>query len=740
MKMVKKKQGIVLIVITSLTLIFGCYHSRRNRDRHKQGGLKTMESKQKKPNNLINETSPYLLQHAYNPIDWYPWNKEALDKAKSENKPIFLSIGYAACHWCHVMEEESFTNQEIANQLNEKFVSIKVDREERPDLDQVYMQVVQMLTGNGGWPLSVFLTPDLKPFYGGTYFPPDNRYGIIGFRALIGLLSKEWQSNPHDLIKNSKTLTNSLERANEKEQDTTIELDETVFKRSLSIVKAYHDSQYGGFGSKPKFPQPMVLDFLMRLYLREKENQALAILTKTLDQMASGGIYDHVGGGFHRYATDERWLVPHFEKMLYDNALLSKVYVNAFALTGNTEYRNIAEDVYSFVLREMRGKSGGFYSTQDADSEGKEGLYYLWEYNTIFKLFDPKPAKLLCDYFTVKESGNFRSPEAYHAGLNVLHRQSSNELIANKYRLSLEELDKQIREFKETLYKERKKRVAPSTDDKIITAWNGLMISSLAQGHKILNNSEYLTAAIKAADHVINTMVVSGRLKRIYREGVVKQEGFLDDYAYTIAALIDLYESTFEVRWLEEAEKLTNIMIEDFWDVSRGGFFFAASFHNNLIVRAKSWNDAALPSENAIAAMNLFRLGKFLDKNEYIEKGERLIRLTAALIRENPFDNMSMLSAFDFYKGPVKEFAVVGPRENSKTEKMIQAIQTLYMPNKIVAFLSADKESHGKAFEKIPLLKGKTSSNLDPKVYICQNFTCKQPIENIKELQESLSE
>ena len=532
-----------------------------------------MSDNPKHTNRLINQTSPYLLQHAHNPVNWHPWGEEALEHAKREDKPILLSIGYAACHWCHVMEHESFENEQIAAVMNEHFINIKVDREERPDLDEIYMNAVQMLTGAGGWPMTMFLTPDLKPFYGGTYFPPDNRYGRPGFAQVLLGVEEAYRERHEAVADQADQITAHLNRLSEMEaHDHTLTTD--LLDAAYQDYRARFDSQYGGFGDAPKFPPSMGLSLLLRHWLRTGNPNALEMVEVTLEKMACGGMYDQLGGGFHRYSVDARWLVPHFEKMLYDNALLTVTYLEAYQATGKAFYRQIAVETLDYVLREMYNTEvGGFYSTQDADSEGVEGKFFVWTLDEVEALLGKEKAEIYCEYYDITEPGNFE-------GKNILHVQTPPDLFARKLRMDLQALETILAEGKEKLFEVREKRIKPGLDDKILTSWNGLMIRSMAMGYQILGDERYREAAEKSANFVLTQLSQdNGRLLRTHRAGKSHLNAYLEDYAYFIASLIDFYEATFDVRWLKQAERLNQIMIEQFWDDANGGFFFTSKDH-----------------------------------------------------------------------------------------------------------------------------------------------------------------
>jgi hypothetical protein len=542
-------------------------------------------------NRLIDETSPYLLQHAHNPVDWYPWGDEAFERAKNEDKPIFLSIGYSTCHWCHVMEKESFENEQIAKTMNEHFVNIKVDREQRPDVDSIYMNAVQM-TGSGGWPLSVFLTPGGKPFFGGTYFPPKDIYGRPGFERVLLAITDAWKNRRQELIESSNKISEvltSLTGPTEKEA-----LSPDMLKSGFDYFKAAFDSVNGGFGPAPKFPQPTNLSMLLSYWHRTNDNQALQMVEKTLDVMAKGGIYDHIGGGFHRYATDGKWLVPHFEKMLYDQALLSKVYIQAYQITGKQEYASTAREIFDYVLRDMTDPEGGFYSAEDADSEGKEGVFYVWEQKEIDAILDKDEAEIFSACYGVTEKGNFEENKT------ILNIAISTAELEKKFDKDHTEIMNILSKARSKIFAEREKRIRPHRDDKIITAWNGLMISSLAYGGAALQEEKYIRAAEQAAEFILDSLHKKGRLMRYYRQNQAIELAFLDDYAFTIMGLLELYEASFDSKWLINAKMLAEEMIKLFADNEHGGFFLTGKDSEKLITRIKPSTDGVIPSGNPI--------------------------------------------------------------------------------------------------------------------------------------------
>jgi uncharacterized protein len=682
-------------------------------------------------NRLIHETSPYLKQHAHNPVDWFPWGEEALRRARELDRPIFLSIGYSACHWCHVMEHESFEDPEIGKLLNENFISIKVDREERPDLDQIYMTAVQIMTRHGGWPMSVFLTPGLKPFYGGTYFPPDDRHGLPSFRRVLMSVAQAWAEQRQGIEEQAGGLTDHLQAVMRLEPEHG-ELSDQLLRRAAGNLRGRFDSTYGGFGPAPKFPHPMDLKLLLRCWQRFGDDGALAIVEKTLTEMARGGIYDHLGGGFHRYSTDARWLVPHFEKMLYDNALLTSAYVEAFQATRNPFYRRVAEETIQYVLGEMTREDGPFFSTQDADSEGVEGKFFVWSEDEIERILGKSEAELFGAVYDVTAEGNWE-------GHNILHRTRGDEQEAKMLGVPLEELQRRLRESREKLFVVRSRRVWPGRDDKILASWNGLMIGALAQAAQALAEPKYAAAASKAADFVLNKMrTPDGRLLHTAFAGSeAKLNGYLEDYAYLLDGLVSLYEATFETRWLESALDIARVMIEQCWDEADGGFFFTGKDHEQLIARSKDPHDNATPSGNAMAATGLSRLAKLTGRRDLEEKAERTLNLFHGLMSTAPAAAGQMLIALDFHLGPVQEFAVVGELDNEEARRVLHLIREPFRPSKVVCWKRGVGTSEP-AEKVVPLLQNRNAQGLVT-TYICENMTCRAPIVGGRALEQALA-
>jgi uncharacterized protein YyaL (SSP411 family) len=682
------------------------------------------------PNRLIHETSPYLRQHAQNPVDWYPWGPEALERSRSLNRPIFLSVGYSACHWCHVMEHESFENAEIAQVLNEHFVSIKVDREERPDIDQIYMTAVQLLTGQGGWPMSMFLTPDLRPFYGGTYFPPDDRYNRPGFKRVLLALIDAWKTRQDELLRSAGEITEHLKSAvTTSGEASTLQPD--MLRNAGAGLRRVFDNVYGGFGSAPKFPHATELGLLLRMGRRFDDPQPVEMARKTLDHMARGGLYDHLGGGFHRYSTDQRWLVPHFEKMLYDNALLPPAYLAAYQITGEPFYRQVVEETLDYVLREMTSPAGAFYSTQDADSEGVEGKFYVWSAAEIETILGKDLATTFAAVYDVSAEGNWE-------GHNILNRQRDDEHEARALRRPVAELREQLATAKQKLYEVRSRRIWPGRDDKLLTAWNALMIAAFGQAAAVLDRSDYAAAGEKAADFLLTRMrAPNGRLFRTATvDSPPKLNAYLEDYAFLADALVTLYEATFRTRWLEAALDLTAVILDQFWDADAAGFFFTARDHEALLTRVKDTHDGSVPSGNAMAVTALLRLGRLTGRADLLEKAEAVLRSGAGLMERSPMAASQLLTALDFHLGPVQEFVVVGRAEDADTQRVLRAIRGPYRPNKVVAFRDPSA-TEARAEELLPLLKDRTSKG-PVTTYVCENFVCAAPLIGADAVEELL--
>jgi hypothetical protein len=678
-------------------------------------------------NRLINETSPYLLQHAHNPVDWFPWGDEAFEIARREQKPILLSIGYSACHWCHVMEHESFENEAIATLMNDNFVNIKVDREERPDLDQIYMNAVQMMTHRGGWPMTVFLTPEAVPFYAGTYFPSEDRYNMPGFPRVLISVAEAYRERADDVQQTAASILSELQRSTttlESSDLLSAELLDTAYR---GIINNY-DSTNGGFGGAPKFPPAMTLEFLLHTFYRTGNQKALEIVRYTCRKMAEGGIYDQLGGGFHRYATDARWLVPHFEKMLYDNALLSRLYLHYYQVSRDEVARAVAEGILDYVVREMTGPEGGFYSTQDADSEGVEGKFFVWSLDEVNQLLDERDAALFSAYYNVTSAGNFE-------GDNILNITRELSEVAATENSTVEELRAALDQSLKILFAAREKRVKPARDEKVLTAWNGLMLSSFAEAAAILSRPDYLAIAKHNAQFVLDNLRREGLLLRTYKDGQAKLNAYLEDYAFLIDGLATLFEATGELQWLEEARTLTAKMIEEFWDEEEGGFFYTGRSHENLIVRSKDFFDNATPAGNSVAAEVLLRIGLLTDNSDYQRRAATILRLTAAAMRRYPSGFGRLLCALDFHLGSPQEIAIIGDSDAPETRLLLDEIWKVYLPNKVVARASLNNTS---ATEVIPLLRERPQLDNKATAYVCEHFICKKPATSAAELASQL--
>lgn len=679
-----------------------------------------MHDSPKHTNRLIEETSPYLLQHAHNPVDWYPWGEEALELAKREHKPILLSIGYSACHWCHVMERESFENEEIAAVMNDLFINIKVDREERPDLDEIYMNAVQVMTRQGGWPMTVFLTPNLKPFFGGTYYPPEDRYGRPGFPKVMHAVAEAFNEKNQQVLEQADQITAQLNQMSNLVGPHEHELTEELMTKAFQHYRSQFDAQYGGFGNAPKFPPSMGLPFLLRYWHHSGNENALEMVELTLQKMARGGIYDQLGGGFHRYSTDERWLVPHFEKMLYDNAQLVVAYFEAYQATKNTFYRDIATDTLDYVLREMYDEeNGGFYSTQDADSEGVEGKFFVWEPSDVEDIIGEENAKIFCEYYDITPHGNFE-------GENILHVQTPSDVFARKIGMNHEELEELLADGRQKLFDEREKRIKPGLDDKILTSWNGLMIRGMAMGYQLTGKPEYLTACEKSAEFILTTLSQdNGLLLRTYRAGKSHLNAYLEDYSYFIAGLISLYEASFEPKWLTEADRLAEIMADQFGDDAGDGFFFTGKAHEVLIVQSKSAYDGATPSGASMAIHSLLRLAKHLGKPDFHDKAVDTLKLYFHQMEVMPSGSGQLLCELAFSLSTPKEIAIVGDRKETRTTAMLAALHGNFQPNKIVALCEPAQES------ALPLLANKPQIQNTATAYVCEDYVCQAPTTDV---------
>jgi uncharacterized protein YyaL (SSP411 family) len=689
-------------------------------------------------NRLAKEKSPYLLQHADNPVDWYPWEPEAFQKAEKENKPIFLSIGYSTCHWCHVMAHESFQDPNIATLMNNAFVSIKVDREERPDIDMLYMSVCQMMTGSGGWPLTIIMTPDKEPFFAGTYIPRETRFGRQGMVELIPRINEIWSTRKDEVLDSASQITAALQDATLREQGE--ELNEEVLNLAYEQLRERYDNEYGGFGGEPKFPTPHNLLFLLRYWKRTNNGKALAMVEETLQALRCGGIYDQVGFGFHRYSTDRRWLVPHFEKMLYDQALLSVAYLETFQATGNEEYAGTAGEIFTYVLRDMTGSEGGFYSAVDADSEGEEGKFYLWNYNEVKQILTPEEADFAVKVYNIENDGNFGDDiSGNKIERNILHMAKTYREMACELNMSVTGFHKTLESVRQKLLAQRNKRVHPNKDEKILTDWNGLMIAALAMGARVLNGPLYVNAAKNAARFIFSKMFSpDGQLLHRFYDGESAVDANLDDYAFLIQGLLELYETTFDVDYLKNALKLNEYLLRHFWDDKNGGFFFASDVSEDLIIRQKEIYDGAVPSGNSIAMLNLLRLGRITGDSNFEQKASGLSRAFSKNVRNVPSAYAQLMVAVDFAVGPSYEVVIAGDQQDVDTKKMLQAIHWKFIPNKIVIFLPTGSDLSGISGIS-PFTKHQSTIDGKTTAYVCVDYKCKLPTTNINRMLSSLA-
>ncbi len=682
-----------------------------------------MQSPKKYTNNLINETSPYLLQHAHNPVNWYAWGEEAFEKAQAEDKPVLISIGYSACHWCHVMEHESFEDEETAQLMNENFVNIKVDLEERPDLDKIYMTFVQLTIGNGGYPLNVFLTPDKLPFYGGTYFPPVNRYNMPSFQRVLESIADAYKNKREDLLHSANEILGEIRRVGLAEMASEgLHLDQLDLAFQ-SFARTF-DNVNGGFGGAPKFPPPMSLEFLLAYYQRTGNENALEMVKKSCDKMAHGGIYDQLGGGFHRYTVDAIWLTPHFEKMLYDNAQLVRIYLHLFQVTKDEFYRRIAVETLEYVKREMLDAKGGFYTAQDADSEGIEGKFFVWTPTEIQEILGETDANIFNFYYDVSEDGNFEEK-------NILNVKNSLSETAEVLKISEEKLKEVLERGREKIFTEREERIEPFRDEKVLTAWNGLMLATFAEASAILDNQDYLAIARRNADFILDNLQKDGYLLRSWKDGQAKLNAYLEDYANFADGLIELFQVSGEVKYLKEAKRLADILITEFWDEDGGAFFFTADNHEELLIRTKDFYDNATPSGNSVAADVLLKLAHLVGDEKYERFAVTVLRLVSPQIRRYPNAFGRVLSALEFYLNPTKEIVILGEKEN----ELEREVWREYLPNKVVV-LAENGEANA---DLIPLLQAREMIDGKPTAYVCENFTCQKPVTSASELAEQLT-
>ncbi|WP_160674968.1 thioredoxin domain-containing protein [Clostridium sp. C8-1-8] len=686
-------------------------------------------------NRLADEKSPYLLQHAHNPVDWHPWNEEAFEKAKKEDKPIFLSIGYSTCHWCHVMAHESFEDEEVARLMNETFISIKVDREERPDIDNIYMTVCQMLTGHGGWPLTIIMTPDKKPFFAGTYIPKNSKYGRIGMIELTNKTKELWRDEKDRLFNSAEDISSRIKEAIKSTPGDVLgkETVELCFKQLVNNF----DKVNGGFSSSPKFPTPHNLLFLMRYYHIYNNEDALDMVTKTLDKMSIGGIHDHIGYGFHRYSTDSKWLLPHFEKMLYDQAMLILAYTDCYNITKNPYYKEVAENTISYCERVLLSPEGAFYSAEDADSEGEEGKFYVWSIKELKDVLDDQELQLLSKIYNLKDNGNFKDEATgKFTGYNILHlKEKLSDITCEKYD---DNLYNSLNKIKETLFKKREQRVHPHLDDKILTDWNGLMIAALSRAAAVFNKKDYSMMAKQCIDFFINNMKSNSVLYHRYCKGEWNIPGNLDDYSFMIFALIELYEATFETRYLQLATELTNHQVENFWD-EEGGFYFTSSKEEEVLARVKEIYDGAIPSGNSVAFMNMLKLSKLTGNAEYEGYCEKLQKAFSQVVKDSPIAYTQLVSGILLSISSSTEIVVVGNTASDEFNNYVNSLRSIYSPTSVI--LGKDSNDKDPLIHKLAdYTKYQQSVDHYTTVYVCKNFTCSEPTTNLEEAMKLILE
>jgi hypothetical protein len=673
-------------------------------------------------NQLADETSPYLLDHAENPVNWYPWCEEALQKARDEDKPIFLSIGYSACHWCHVMKRESFEDPETAEVLNELFVNIKVDREERPDLDEIYMQAVQAMTGRGGWPMSVFLTPDLEPFYGGTYFPPEPKQGMPDFRSVLKQVHQTYREKPEEVRKSAEKLKDRLNRLGATQASDDVP-DETWLDRAYQQLNQRFDDDWGGFGDAPKFPRVMDLQLLFRLDKHDRFSEADSMVRESLDGMMQGGIYDQVGGGFSRYSTDQQWLVPHFEKMLYDNAQLLDVYTTGYRVFEDDRYREVAEQTFEYMVRDLGHPEGVFYSSQDAESEGEEGKFYVWTHEEFFDLLGDD-ADLLAEFWGVTESGNFE-------GKNILHRLRSIEEFCDENDLDQKSFEETLREARQVLLEAREKREKPHLDDKILTDWNGLALAACARAGFVLDEESYVDRAEDGLEFLLSTLVEDGQLFHTHRDGKTHTPAFLDDYAFLIKAMLELFQVSGDLKWLDRAKDYFRTTRETFWDDEDGGFYLASDRHENLIVRSKNPQEQAQPSGNSEMILNALKLHRLTEEDDYLICAEETLKAFEGSLQQSSVAMTRLLCGlYDYYDDSVE---IVSVESEDSSESLLQPLRNRYIPGSVLVRANSSTYSE----DDLPLLRGRLEEPM-PAVYVCVNGTCRKPAQTVDELTESL--
>jgi uncharacterized protein YyaL (SSP411 family) len=667
-------------------------------------------------NRLADETSPYLLQHAHNPVDWYPWGPEALERARDEDRPIMLSIGYSACHWCHVMERESFEHPGIARLMNENFVNVKVDREERPDLDSLYMAAVQGMTGHGGWPMTVFLTPEGAPFHAGTYYPPEDRGNMPGFPRVLLAVAQAYRERRAEVLNSAGEIRDYLDRQS-RQRFGAKALDSAILDSAFTALRQGFDGRNGGYGGAPKFPQPMNLEFLLRTFRRTGDPRALAMVELTLERMAHGGIYDQLGGGFHRYSVDAIWLVPHFEKMLYDNSQLASIYLQTYQVTGKPLYRRICEETLDYVLREMTTPEGGFYATQDADSEGEEGKFFVWSPDEIRQVLGEHDAAAFEAYYGVQPGGNFE-------GRTILSVVRPADQVAARLRMPIGDLEAALTRGRKALFEHRETRIKPGRDEKVLTAWNGLMLGAFAQAGTLLERRDYLQAAERNAEFVLGTLRQDQRLLRTFKDGRARLNGYLEDYACYAAGLIDLYEGTLDPRWYREVLALARTMVDQFWDSGEGFFFDTGRDHEALVSRPRDIYDNATPSGNSMATELLLRLSTLSGEQRFRDIAETVLRSLGEALGRHPSGLGRLLSALDFALAPSQEVALIGDPDGADTQALLRVVRQAYRPNTVVAL--ARDESDPFAAE-LPLLADRPRLDGKATAYVCEHYRCQAP-------------
>lgn len=673
-----------------------------------------------KPNRLINEKSPYLRQHAYNPVDWYPWGEEAFRRAQTEDKPIFLSIGYSTCHWCHVMEKESFEDKEIAEILNKHFISIKVDREERPDIDSVYMKVCYFFNERGGWPLTIIMTPEKKPFFADTYIPKDDKYGRIGLKRLLLRIIELWKNDRAKVLEISEGITDALKRL--RQERDSFELTEEIIHSAYRELREHFDQTFGGFGVAPKFPVPVNLMFLNRYFYRTKNNEALSMVIRTLENMRKGGIYDQIGGGFHRYSTDRQWILPHFEKMLYDNALLMIAYTEAYSISKNDFYKKVVEEIATYLRREMLSEAGAFYSAEDADSEGKEGEFYLWSYDELKTILSEEEFSIANLAFNLSKEGNFiEEASRRRIGKNIIYLAMDTNEIAERINISPEQVEKLINQIKSKLFSQRERRQRPLKDDKILTDWNSLVAVAFTKAYLTFGNQDFRELARGCLEFLLNKMFdKEGRLLHRYKDGEASIYGFLEDYAYLIWALTDFYFSTFEAKYLKEALRLLSDTISHFWDNERGGFFHTADYSERVILRNKEVYDGALPSGNSVMALNLVRLSRLCQRRDYEDLANSLLKTFSEELNRYPSSHTFLVTALDLLIHGTTELIII-PVQREQEISFLREIQREFLPDLLPLIVDSETET------LIPNLKERVTINGKTTYYLCKNFYCYEP-------------